>query len=123
MMRQGANSAVRFSSYSSLKSFVQKPGQPVTGPTTFAIGAAAGIITVYCTMPFEYVPGNPFFVGEEKRSDGYFPPFSVIKTRMQSLEARQNYRNSAHCAYRIFTEEGVLRSGCLLSLRPWRPAI
>ena len=34
---------------------------------------------------------------------------SVIKTRMQSLEARKNYRNSFHCAYRIFTEEGVLR--------------
>lgn len=34
---------------------------------------------------------------------------SVIKTRMQSLEARSQYRNSLHCAYRIFTEEGVLR--------------
>ena len=28
---------------------------------------------------------------------------------MQSLEARVQYRNSFHCAYRIFTEEGVLR--------------
>jgi hypothetical protein len=28
---------------------------------------------------------------------------------MQSLSARQEYRNSAHCAYRIFTEEGVLK--------------
>jgi hypothetical protein len=28
---------------------------------------------------------------------------------MQSLEARSQYRNSAHCAYRIFTEEGVRR--------------
>lgn len=28
---------------------------------------------------------------------------------MQSLEARSQYRNSIHCAYRIFTEEGVLR--------------
>jgi hypothetical protein len=34
---------------------------------------------------------------------------SVIKTRMQSLEARQQYRNSFHCGYRIFTEEGILR--------------
>ena len=34
---------------------------------------------------------------------------SVIKTRMQSLEARQAYRNSFHCAYRIFTEEGFFR--------------
>jgi solute carrier family 25 (mitochondrial citrate transporter), member 1 len=110
MMRQGANSAVRFSSYSSLKSFVQKPGQSVSGPTTFAIGAAAGVITVYCTMPFEYarVPSNPGGGG----LNFFFLPccsFSVIKTRMQSLDARQNYRNSAHCAYRIVTEEGVLR--------------
>jgi solute carrier family 25 citrate transporter 1 len=28
---------------------------------------------------------------------------------MQSLQARQQYRNSFHCAYRIFTEEGLLR--------------
>jgi len=28
---------------------------------------------------------------------------------MQSLQARQQYRNSFHCAYRIFTEEGILR--------------
>jgi hypothetical protein len=28
---------------------------------------------------------------------------------MQSLEARAQYRNTFHCAYRIFTEEGILR--------------
>ena len=28
---------------------------------------------------------------------------------MQSLEARQLYRNSFHCVYRIFTEEGIRR--------------
>lgn len=28
---------------------------------------------------------------------------------MQSLEARTQYRNSFHCGYRIFTEEGILR--------------
>ena len=38
-----------------------------------------------------------------------FLPLSVIKTRMQSLTARQQYRNSFHCGYRIFTEEGILR--------------
>lgn len=26
---------------------------------------------------------------------------------MQSIEARAEYRNSFHCAYRIFTEEGI----------------
>ena len=34
---------------------------------------------------------------------------SVIKTRMQSLDARTQYRNFLHCAYRIFTEEGLRR--------------
>lgn len=28
---------------------------------------------------------------------------------MQSLEARTNYRNTFHCAYRILTEDGVTR--------------
>ncbi|KAJ6513356.1 mitochondrial tricarboxylate transporter [Mycena sanguinolenta] len=89
MMRQGANSAVRFTTYSTLKQFVQgaaRPGQTLPVPITFGIGAIAGLVTVYTTMPLD-----------------------VVKTRMQSLEARAQYRNSFHCAYRIFTEEGVLR--------------
>lgn len=28
---------------------------------------------------------------------------------MQSLEARQQYRNAFHCAARIFSEEGITR--------------
>lgn len=28
---------------------------------------------------------------------------------MQSLQAKTEYRNALHCAYRIFTEEGVTR--------------
>jgi len=89
MMRQGANSAVRFTTYSTLKQFVQgtaRPGQTLPSAITFGIGAIAGLVTVYTTMPVD-----------------------VIKTRMQSLGARQQYRNSFHCAYRIFTEEGILR--------------
>ncbi|WVR06494.1 hypothetical protein IAU60_003525 [Kwoniella sp. DSM 27419] len=89
MLRQGANSAVRFSSYSTLKQFAQGsavPGSPMPGWMTFGIGATAGVITVYCTMPFD-----------------------VIKTRMQSLRAKTEYRNALHCAYRIASEEGVLK--------------
>ncbi|KAI0728803.1 mitochondrial tricarboxylate transporter [Fomitopsis betulina] len=89
MMRQGANSAVRFTTYTTLKQFVlgtARTGQNLSTGMTFGIGAVAGLVTVYTTMPFD-----------------------VIKTRMQSLEARQAYRNSFHCAYRIFTEEGLLR--------------
>ncbi|KAJ3979378.1 mitochondrial tricarboxylate transporter [Lentinula detonsa] len=78
MMRQGANSAVRFTTYSTLKRFVQgtaRPGQTLPSAITFAsIGAIAGLVTYY-----------------------------VIKTRMQSLSAHSQYRNSFHC------EEGVRR--------------
>ncbi|KAJ7650378.1 mitochondrial tricarboxylate transporter [Roridomyces roridus] len=89
MMRQGANSAIRFTSYSTLKQMVlgqARPGQTLPSTITFGIGAIAGLVTVYTTMPLD-----------------------VIKTRMQSLEARAQYRNSFHCAYRIFTEEGIFR--------------
>lgn len=89
MMRQGANSAVRFSTYSSLKAFVQgnaRPGQQLPASITFSIGAVAGLVTTYVTMPLD-----------------------VIKTRMQSLQARQNYKNSFHCAYKTYTEDGLLR--------------
>ncbi|KAM0755058.1 citrate transporter [Meredithblackwellia eburnea MCA 4105] len=88
IMRQGANSAVRFSSYSTIKKLAQdySGNKGNLGPvTTFAVGGCAGIITVYATMPLDN-----------------------IKTRMQSLTAKANYRNSFHCAYRIATEEGVL---------------
>lgn len=87
--RQGANSAVRFTTYGTLKSFVSgnaRPGETLPAGITFAIGAIAGVVTVYATMPLD-----------------------VIKTRMQSLEARTQYRNSFHCAARILSEEGVLR--------------
>ncbi|KAM0788316.1 hypothetical protein ACM66B_001459 [Microbotryomycetes sp. NB124-2] len=88
MMRQGANSAVRFTSYSTLKSFVTgnaRPGEALPATITFAIGAAAGVITVYATMPFD-----------------------TVKSRMQSLDARTEYRNSFHCSARIAAEEGLL---------------
>ena len=34
-------------------------------------------------------------------------PLDSVKTRMQSIEAKQEYRNSLHCATRIIQEEGV----------------
>ena len=109
MMRQGANSAIRFTTYTTLKQFVlsrTRTGQTLPSSVTFGIGAIAGLVTVYTTMPLECVCLS-FFV-----SGGLTVRrlcVSVIKTRMQSLEARAQYRNSLHCAYRIFTEEGVRR--------------
>lgn len=78
--RQGANSAVRFTTYGTLKvrdsasdqytrksdlvsttaqSFVSgntRPGETLPAGITFAIGAVAGVVTVYATMPLECVP-------------------------------------------------------------------
>lgn len=85
--RQAANSAVRFGSYTSLRQLAQSytsPGEKLGAASTFGLGAVAGVITVYVTMPLD-----------------------TVKTRMQSLEARAEYRNSLVCAARIFKEEGL----------------
>jgi solute carrier family 25 citrate transporter 1 len=71
--RQAANSAVRFSSYTSLKQLAQSytsPGEKLGAFSTFGLGGLAGIITVYTTMPID-----------------------TVKTRMQSIEASAQYKN------------------------------
>ncbi|EAW09141.1 putative mitochondrial tricarboxylate transporter (Ctp) [Aspergillus clavatus NRRL 1] len=86
--RQAANSATRFSSYTMLKQFAQgyvAPGEKLGTASTFALGGIAGLITVYVTQPLD-----------------------TVKTRMQSLEASKNYKNSFVCAARIFKDEGIL---------------
>jgi len=86
--RQAANSATRFGSYTTLKQLAQSyiaPGERLNAVSTFGLGAMAGVITVYVTMPLD-----------------------TIKTRMQSIEAKKEYRNSFVCASRIFKEEGLL---------------
>ena len=86
--RQAANSAVRFSTYTWIKQFAESyvaPGEKLGVVSTFGIGSLAGIVTVYSTMPLD-----------------------TIKTRMQSIEASKNYKNSFACAASIFKTEGVL---------------
>ncbi|KAJ5162450.1 hypothetical protein N7492_007842 [Penicillium capsulatum] len=85
--RQAANSATRFTAYTTIKQFAEgyvAPGEKLGTLSTFAIGGIAGIITVYVTQPLD-----------------------TVKTRMQSLEASKNYRNSFACAASIFKNEGV----------------
>ncbi|PGH12551.1 hypothetical protein AJ79_04172 [Helicocarpus griseus UAMH5409] len=86
--RQAANSATRFGSYTTLRQFAQgyvEPGEKLGTVSTFAIGGLAGLITVYVTQPLD-----------------------TVKTRMQSIEARKNYKNSFVCAANIFKNEGIL---------------
>ncbi|KAL4923285.1 putative mitochondrial tricarboxylate transporter (Ctp) [Aspergillus undulatus] len=86
--RQAANSATRFSSYTMLKQMAEgyvAPGEKLGTASTFALGGMAGLITVYVTQPLD-----------------------TVKTRMQSLEASRNYKNSFVCAARIFRDEGLL---------------
>lgn len=89
MARQGANSAVRFSCYSTIKTSLQNfRGQgdvPLPSGYTFLAGAIAGIVTVYSTMPLD-----------------------VIKTRMQGLDAKVLYKNSIDCLVKVVKENGVL---------------
>lgn len=86
--RQAANSAVRFSTYTWLKQIAEgyvAPGEKLGSISTFGIGALAGLVTVYTTMPLD-----------------------TVKTRMQSLEAKQLYKNSFACTKTIFQNEGFL---------------
>jgi solute carrier family 25 citrate transporter 1 len=84
--RQAANSAVRFGSYTFLRQLAQSytaPGEKLGALSTFGIGGVAGFITVYATQPLD-----------------------TVKTRMQSIEARNLYKNSFACAAMIAKNEG-----------------
>jgi solute carrier family 25 citrate transporter 1 len=86
--KQAANSAVRFTSYSTIRDIWQRRlphGQKPDSIATFTIGGLAGLITVYATQPLD-----------------------VIKTRMQSLQANLQYRNSLDATVKIVRNEGVL---------------
>lgn len=87
-LRQSANSAVRFGAYTSLRQLAESyaaPGEKLGTVATFTIGGIAGMITVAVTQPLD-----------------------TIKTRMQSIEARQMYGNTLRCAALIFKNEGIL---------------
>ncbi|ORX61637.1 mitochondrial carrier [Hesseltinella vesiculosa] len=87
MARQGANSAVRFTSYNYIKGLMQQhrgdDASPLPTTHTFFAGALAGIITVYSTMPLD-----------------------VVKTRMQGLDARSLYKNSFDCLIKVVKANG-----------------
>ncbi|OAL42968.1 mitochondrial carrier [Pyrenochaeta sp. DS3sAY3a] len=82
-LKQSSNAMVRFTSYGYLSTNLQ----PTLGAWTSAMsGAMAGVITVYCTMPFDNV-----------------------KTQMQSLEGKQLYSGSLDCARQLVRNGGLQR--------------
>ncbi|SCU95506.1 LADA_0G15984g1_1 [Lachancea dasiensis] len=83
IIRQTSNSAVRFTTYTSLKQLIS-PNKPLNEYYAFALGLVSSCAVVAVTQPID-----------------------VIKTRMQSKYSYFNYKNSLNCAYRIFVEEGV----------------
>ena len=88
-MRQAANQSVRLGSYNAMKTYIQSfkpdPSMPLSSIETFGLGAVAGIITVYTTMPLD-----------------------TVKTRMQSLDAKSMYSGTLNCFYKVLTTEGLL---------------
>ncbi|WLF79722.1 CtIP- endonuclease [Lodderomyces elongisporus] len=89
-LRQAANQAVRLGSYNAIKTAIQQatgtpPNQPLSSAATFAVGAFAGIITVYSTMPID-----------------------TVKTRMQALGSEKEYTSTLNCFAKIFKNEGIL---------------
>ncbi|KAG7800366.1 hypothetical protein KL944_003939 [Ogataea haglerorum] len=89
-LRQGSNSAVRLGAYNSIKSFLQqasgtKPNEPLSSQLTFLLGAFAGVVTVYTTMPID-----------------------TVKTRMQGLGADKLYTGTVDCFVKIFKQEGLM---------------
>lgn len=86
-LRQSANSATRFGSYTFFKQIAESytaPGEKLGTAGTFGIGGLAGLVTVFVTQPLD-----------------------TLKTRMQSPEAKQTYGNTFRCAGMILKNEGV----------------
>lgn len=86
---------VKFTSYSAIRSWVEgrlAPGEKVGILGTFGIGSLTGMISVYTTQPLD-----------------------VLKTRMQSAQAKQEYGNVFRCAVQILRTEhpSVFWSGAL----------
>ncbi|SCV04691.1 LAME_0H20472g1_1 [Lachancea meyersii CBS 8951] len=85
IIRQTSNSAVRFTTYTTLKQLVS-PNKPLTEYYAFALGLVSSCAVVAVTQPID-----------------------VVKTRMQSKYAWRLYKNSLNCAYRTFVEEGITK--------------
>jgi solute carrier family 25 citrate transporter 1 len=72
--RQAANSATRFTSYTTLKQLAEgyvAPGEKLGTLATFAIGGVAGLITVYVLSSCHYISTNCTYVQIRDSTPGY----------------------------------------------------
>lgn len=90
-IKQSSNAMVRFTSYSALLDWV-KPRLDRIGSVTMApavAGAAAGVVTVYATMPFDVVKTRM-----QGRSDNRVGTFTVFRTILQQSGIRGLWRGT-----------------------------
>lgn len=80
-LKQSSNAMVRFTTYNYLSANLT----PMLGASTSVVaGVLAGVITVYCTMPFDNV-----------------------KTQLQSIQGKQVYAGSWDCARKLIQRGGL----------------
>ncbi|KAB8072424.1 mitochondrial carrier domain-containing protein [Aspergillus leporis] len=85
ILRQSSNAAVKFTVYSELMGAARRYfGKEVHPLVSTLVGSATGVCCAWSTQPLD-----------------------VIKTRMQSLQARQLYGNAFRCASIILRQEGI----------------
>lgn len=84
--KQGSNQAIRFSVFNPLKNYFSDgdPKKDIGVVRTFLCGGLAGAASVF---------GNT--------------PVDVIKSRLQSIGARERYRSTWHCVQETWAEGGV----------------
>lgn len=85
IFRQITYSSVQFATYNALKQAIHSnPNEPMPSYKALLAGFGSGVAVVLATQPID-----------------------LVKTRMQSINARTVYRSTPRTFYKVFVEEGV----------------
>ena len=101
--KQAATSAVRMGTYSILKENAKASGWSENGFTTFAMGAAAGTVTVYATQPFDTI---------KTRAQGVAgaSPLEAMKSVLSDSGIRGFWKGSTMRLGRLWLSGGIIFS-------------